>query len=254
MHRFFLPPDAGVGFNSLLRLEEREAHHASQVLRLHVGAFVTVLDGAGHEYQCEIKELAKREMFLRVLDKKFHPPPAARLTLVQAVPKGKAFELIIQKATELGAHRIVPLLTERVVTRFDDGDDAAHKAGKWQQIAIESVKQCGSPWLPEISRPVALEAFLKSRETFDLGFIGALMGERLHPRHFIERFIERHGRPPGTLAAWVGPEGDFTPEELATIIAHGTQPVTLGPNVLRADTAAIYFLSVLGYELQSRAP
>jgi len=249
MHRFFLPP--GQCTVSKLGLEDREAHHAALVLRLQAGDHVTVLDGAGHEFLCDVAQISKRQVVLSVTEKKFHPPLPARLTLVQAIPKGKTFDVIVQKATELGAHRIVPLLTERVVTRLTDARDAAHKVEKWQQVAIESIKQCGSPWLPEVSPPVALSELQKRNEAHDLSLIAALTGERRHPRACFSEFAGTHQRPPASICVWVGPEGDFTSDEVAAIRATGALPITLGPHVLRAETAAIYCLSVLSYELQS---
>jgi len=251
MHRFYLSPGQCAG--ATLRLEDREAHHAAQVLRLQTGDYVTVLDGAGHEFHCEATQVAKREVLLRVAEEKFHPPLPARITLVQAIPKGKTFEIIVQKATELGAHRVVPLLTERVVTRLDNERDAAHKVEKWRQVAIESIKQCGSPWLPEITAPMTLAQSLASEAASELSLVAALAGERFHLRQHFERFHSKHQRQPKSISVWVGPEGDFTPGELATLLAQGALPITLGPNVLRAETAAICCLAVLSYELQAIA-
>jgi 16S rRNA (uracil1498-N3)-methyltransferase len=248
MHRFFLPPNQCT--ESKLWLETREARHATQVLRLKIGDPVTVLDGAGHEFACDITQVSKREVMLTVTGKKFHPPLPTRLTLIQAVPKGKTFDVIVQKATELGAFRVVPLLTERVATRLDKVKDAAQKVDKWRQVAIESIKQCGSPWLPEISAPVTFGQYLTGKESYDLSLVAALAGARQHPRKFFEVFHREHQRLPKSIRVWVGPEGDFTPAELAGILASGAMPITLGSNVLRAETAAIYCLSVLNYELQ----
>jgi 16S rRNA (uracil1498-N3)-methyltransferase len=249
MHRFFLPPPQCSG--PILRLEDREAHHAAQVLRLAPGDLVTVLDGAGNEFRCATSSVHRRTVELAVTERKFHAPLPAQLTLVSALTKGRAFEVIVQKSTELGAHAVVPLLTERVVTRFADPADAAAKVEKWRQIAIESIKQCGSPWLPEIHPPVALAEYLTCGARRELEIIGALAGDRQHPRSVLAEFHRQHQRRPHSLAAWVGPEGDFTPAELAAILARGVVPITLGSNVLRAETAAIYCLSVLSYELQS---
>ena len=96
---------------------------------------------------------------LRVTKKKSIPPPPCLITLLQALPKGKIIEGIIQKSVELGAHRVVPLLTEHVVARLDD-ESAEHKREKWQQVAIEAIKQCGAAWLPKIDAPTTIEQFL----------------------------------------------------------------------------------------------
>jgi len=166
-----------------------------------------------------------------------------------AIPKGKLIETIIQKAVELGAHRIVPLLTERVVTQLD-GDGAEAKREKWQTVASEAMKQCGTPWLPKVEAPQTIAEFLARGEKIELPFIGSLQTARRHPREWILEFQKQHGRLPRSAAAWIGPEGDFTLTELQMIEAAGAKPVTLGRLTLRVETAAIYCLSFLNYELQ----
>jgi len=247
MHRFHLPPEQC--HDSTLELTGDEAHHALRVLRIQTGERVTVLDGAGHEYACEVREATKRTVLLSVLRKNFSPPLPCQITLLQAVPKAKAMDYIVQKATELGAARVVPLLTERTVVHLE-GDDAADKADKWQQIAIESIKQCGSPWLTKIEAPVTLKHYLARQEKFDLALVASLQEDRHHLREFVQRHREEHKRLPTTACVWIGPEGDFSPTEMNLIKAEGALPITLGRLVLRSDTAAICSLSTLGYELQ----
>jgi 16S rRNA (uracil1498-N3)-methyltransferase len=236
----------------LLRLDGREAHHALHVLRLRQGERVTVLDGAGTELLCDVESATKNSLVLRVKEKKFTPAPPCPITLLVAVPKGKLIESIIQKAVELGAHRIVPLLTERVVTQLDD-DGAEAKREKWQQVAIEAIKQCGAPWLPQVAAPQTIAEFLAHGEKIELSLVGSLQTERRHPREWIQAFQKQHGRLPNSAGAWIGPEGDFTLEELKTIEATGAKPVTLGRLTLRVETAAVYCLSFWNYELQSVA-
>ena len=248
MHRFYLPPDRCL--DSLLELTGDEAHHAVRVLRLQTGERVTVLDGAGHQLICEVRESTKHSLTLTVLHKGFSPPLPCQITLLQAVPKAKAMDYIVQKATELGAARIVPILSERTIVHLD-GADAGDKAEKWQHIAIESIKQCGSPWLTRIEQPVTLRNFLAQPEKCDLPLIASLQDGSRHPREFIQQFRENHNRLPVTACVWIGPEGDFSPAELEVIKSEGTLPITLGCLVLRSDTAAVYSLSVLNYELQT---
>ena len=243
-----MPPGSTRG-NSL-RLDGREAHHALRVLRLKRGELVAVLDGAGNEFLCSIENCSRDAVTLSVSLKNFTPPPPCSLTLLQAVPKGKIIESIIQKAVELGARRIVPLLTERVVTHLDDGS-AEHKREKWQQVAIEAIKQCGAAWLPKIETPVTPAQFLARKESFDLSLVGSLQKERRHPRECLQEFQAKHGRLPQSVGVWIGPEGDFTPEELDAIQAAGALPISLGRLVLRVETAAIYCLSFFNYELNS---
>ncbi len=250
MHRFYLPPERCAG--DVLRLDGREAHHALHVLRLKRGELITVLNGVGNEFLCAVENSSRNAITLSVSLKNFTPPLPCSITLLQAVPKGKIIESIIQKAVELGARRIVPLLTEHVVTRLDD-QDAVEKREKWQQVAIEAIKQCGATWLPQIETPVTIENFLARRVTFELALVGSLQTERRHPRECFQEFQARHNRPPQSAGVWIGPEGDFTLGELKMIQAAGALPVSLGRLVLRVETAAIYCLSILNYELNSAA-
>jgi 16S rRNA (uracil1498-N3)-methyltransferase len=219
-------------------------------LRLRRGERVTVLDGAGHEYFCTIAETVRGQVRLTVVEKQFIPPLPYQLVLLQAVPKGKLIESIIQKATELGATRVVPLLAERVVKQLDE-EDAAQKAAKWRGVAVEAIKQCGAAWLPEVAAPLTPGQFLARREEFELPLVGSLQSDSKHPREYFRAFQTRHGRLPKSVCVWIGPEGDFSPAELAAIQTSGALPITLGRLVLRTDTAAVYCLSILNYELLS---
>jgi 16S rRNA (uracil1498-N3)-methyltransferase len=251
MHRFYLPPGRCVG--PALTLSDREAHHGLHVLRLRQGDKVTVLDGAGGEFLCAVADQGRHDLRLRVIEEKFVPPLPWRITLLQAIPKGKLFDTILQKATELGAHRIVPLLTERVVTQLDEGK-AESKLEHWRAVAVEAIKQSGSAWLPEVMPPMTPAQFLHRGEKFDLPLIGSLHAGARHPREWFRAFAAEHGRAPQSLGVWVGPEGDFTPVELVAAQAAGARPITLGRLVLRCDTAAVCCLSVMQYEMQAAVP
>jgi len=246
MHRFYLPPEQCAG--DTLRLDGREAHHALNVLRLKRGELVAVLDGMGNEFLCAVENSSRNALSLSISLKNFTPPLPCSITLLQAVPKGKIIESIIQKAVELGVQRVVPLLTERVVTHLDD-EGAGQKHDKWQQAAIEAIKQCGAAWLPKIETPVPIGRFLAHQETFDLSLVGSLQKERRHPRECLNEFQAMKKRLPRSVAVWIGPEGDFTVEELGAIQMAGALPVSLGRMVLRVETAATYCLSILNYEL-----
>jgi len=227
-----------------------EAHHALHVVRLRRGERVAVVNGAGTEFLCEVQDCARDKIQFAVAGKNSVPPPSCQITLLQAVPKGKIIESIIQKATELGVSRIVPLLSERVTTRLGNGS-AAHKAAKWQLVAVEAIKQCGSAWLPRVEPSITPKEFLARKENSELPLIASLQPGSRHAREYFRDFQNSHGRLPKSLCIWIGPEGDFTPEEAAAIQAGGALPITLGRLVLRVETAAIYCLSILNYELQS---
>jgi 16S rRNA (uracil1498-N3)-methyltransferase len=250
MHRFYLPPELCRA--DVLGLTGREAHHAVHVLRVRANERVTVLDGAGAELLCEVIHQKREVLELRVLERKVAAPLPCAITLLQAVPKGKIIESIIQKATELGVARIVPILSERVVTQLDH-DGAESKAEKWQQIAAEAIKQCGSLWLPKVEAPITPEKFLSRLESFELPLIGCLETDSRHPREWFQKFLHEHKRLPKSACIWIGPEGDFSAAEYRLIKASGALPMTLGRLVLRVETAATYALSVVNYELDSGA-
>jgi 16S rRNA (uracil1498-N3)-methyltransferase len=241
MHRFYLPPLECQG--PTLNLSGAEAHHAIAVLRVKPGETVVILDGAGREFLCEVRAMDRKTVTMAVGETHSSPAPSSRVTLVQAVPKGKLFETIIQKATELGAFRIIPLLSERVTTHLDN-EAVNHKAEKWRHVAVEAIKQCGQRWLPQVDAPISLPALLARREKFDLSLVGSLRNDARHPREYFKK-------KPDTVRLWIGPEGDFTDAELAAIRDAGGLPISLGPLVLRSDTAALYALSVVSYELQA---
>jgi 16S rRNA (uracil1498-N3)-methyltransferase len=246
LHRFYLSPERCQGPE--LVLTETEAHHASAVLRLRCGDRALILDGAGCEYSASVKQLERDRVTLAVVDKRCVPAPAHQVTLLQAVPKGKLIESIIEKATELGAARVVPLLTERAVVHLDAGA-APKKALKWQSAAVEAIKQCGSAWLTQVEAPVTPAEFLARHEPFDLALAGSLQPDARHPRQCFREFQDQQGRLPNSVAIWIGPEGDFSPPELQSIQGSGAKPITLGRQVLRTETAAIYCLSIVNYEL-----
>ena len=248
MHRFYLPPE-NCRENELW-LTDSEAHHALNVLRVRAGERVVVLDGAGGELLCEVQKPESSRLKLFVVQRNTVPPLPCQITLLQAVPKGKIIESIIQKATELGVWRIIPLLSDRVTTQLDD-ESAAVKAEKWRQTAIEAIKQCGSAWLPQVETPVTPKEYLARGERFELPLVASLQNDRRHPREYFKTFFAEKNRLPKTLCVWVGPEGDFTPAEMNVIKSSGALPITLGRLVLRSETAAIYALSVLNYESQS---
>jgi 16S rRNA (uracil1498-N3)-methyltransferase len=248
MHRFHLPPDQCHGPTLVLR--GSEAHHASRVLRIQPGERVTVLDGAGQVCLCKVRDVSRQTVELALIEKRVVPPLPCQLTLLQAIPKGKIFESIIEKATELGVHRIVPLLTERVTTRLDD-DRAAEKTTKWQHVAIEAIKQCGAAWLPEVTDPMHPGKYLAGGAAVELPLLASLQEDRRHPRRWFEQFAAQHGRLPSSVSIWIGPEGDFTPAEVRLILDSGARPVSLGPLVLRAETAALAAVAVIQHELRA---
>jgi 16S rRNA (uracil1498-N3)-methyltransferase len=242
MHRFYLPPQPAAGGELLLG--ERESHHAVTVLRLREAERVAVLDGEGTEFLCEVIAVDKKATRLKVRQQDKIEPLPYQITLLQAMTNGKSMDFIIQKATELSVHRIVPLAAGRSVVKVEDVES---RLEKWRAIAIESIKQCGCPWMPIIEAPVTPAEFIASNESFDLPLIASLQGNTRHQL----ACVEAYSRLPESLAVWIGPEGDFAPSEVNAILSAGFQPITLGRVILRSETAALYCLSTLNYEMQA---
>lgn len=241
--RFFIPPHRWNPDKPAL--DAGETHHALDVLRLQAGDRATIFNGQGAEATVEFASVEKGAVALRKISAAKSAPLACALTLGQAIPKGKNMDLIVEKATELGAAGIVPLLSERTVVKAD-ADEALSKRDKWQRVAIEAAKQCGQNWLPTVAKPQTPKEFFQSGETWDLMLIASLQPDS---RAVKQVLAEAGTRQLARVLVLVGPEGDFTPAEINLAKNAGCHPITLGPIILRTETAAIYCLSVLSHEL-----
>ena len=238
MARFFAAPaqwNAG-----LVRLDAAEARHACEVLRLREGASLEVFDGVGRRARGRLEQANRSGALVRVEELVSVPREPALITLFQAVPKGKLFEWIVEKSTELGVGRIVPLMTDRGIARVDAAD-AQKKCEKWRRVALEACKQCGQDWVPEVSEPVTLSRI--SRAHFPEGSTGLVAS--LRPGALRASCVLAASGAAGGVAVFVGPEGDFTENEYNALIGMGAREVTLGPRVLRVETAAVSLLSVV---------
>jgi 16S rRNA (uracil1498-N3)-methyltransferase len=231
-----------------IRLTPAESHHLVTVNRCGRGDPVTVFDGHGREWLTECIDPSKSAAILRVRESRQAKPLAHEITLGQALPKGSTMDDIIRQATEVGAARIVPLQSERTQVHLD-GDRQDKKLEKWRLAAIEAAKQCGNPWLPEITPIQPYPAFVQSARDYDLKLIASLHAGTTTLKAALAHYRAKHAAPPRKVLWLVGPEGDFSPGEMTTAITAGFQPITLGPLVLRSDTAAVYALSILSYEL-----
>ncbi len=248
MHRFYIPPESWTSEN--LTLPETESHHCLNVLRLSKGDRITAFNGRGSEIMTTIAKAEKGAVMLTNSPPQKTPELTARIILCQAVPKGKNMDLIIEKATELGVAEIHPLLSERTVIRLKPAE-AEKKREKWQRIAIEACKQSGQNWLPTVHAPQSPENFFAHGfPACDLSVVASLQpGSRRLKEIISEYSTDNEGTTPGSALILIGPEGDYTPAEINMAQNAGCLPMTLGPIVLRTETAAIYSLSIIAHEL-----
>lgn len=234
MARFFVPAEL---WESKI-FPESEARHASQVLRLSAGEQVEIFDGTGHVALVELTTVAKRRVKVKILRswnvKRVHP----EIHLLVALVKNERFDWLVQKATELGAASVRPMAAARSVVKISAGDVAKRRM-KWKQIAIEAAKQCGHVILPEIFPVVSpVEAFRHAPEGLK-GIPVVASSGKLLPEFFSDAI--------DNVSFAIGPEGDWTSEEIASAQAAGFMPLDLGQHVLRSETAALYVLSAASH-------
>jgi 16S rRNA (uracil1498-N3)-methyltransferase len=208
-------------------------------MRKEPGDSIEIFDGAGRVAVCEIIHVSKSEVQARILSEKSFERFQTAIHLLPALIKAEPFEWLLEKAAELGAASIQPVVTERTVVHLDAAQ-TEKKLAKWRRHMIESAKQCHTPFVPELKSPVTFKAGLKNDAVLKL--IPALSE---HTRT-LKQALPRDR--PASVAILIGPEGDFTAEEEAQAFSAGHVPVTLGPLVLRAETAAIATLAVLALE------
>lgn len=230
LRRFYskeIDPDAGT-----VSLDRVQSSHAKLVLRLREGDPVSVFDGRGHEFECEISELNKKETRLRIIRES--APPAdespVELTLAPSLLKNDKFDLVIQKAVELGVTCLVPLIADRTEIQ---ARKASSRTERWEKIVIEASKQCGRATLMEIESPSEVSDI--ASKTVELKVVFAERGGTAFPEVV----------SPGSVLAIVGPEGGWEEYELEQLTDAGFEMVTLGSRILRAETAAIAAAALL---------
>lgn len=245
--RFFAPPSAFDANAKSTTLAGDEARHLRDVLRLTRGDEVFVFDGQGKEYRCVVDEFERDSSRLRVIEE---VEPAAlesslELTLAVALLKGEKFDLVVQKTTELGVTRIVPVQTTRADVRLRDSADAQKRVIRWQRIALEAAKQSGRAFVPHVAAPTDFLSLLQREEiNSEQRIMFSESGGAPLPET-----IERWQKKPKTIAALVGSEGGWADKELEQAREVGWQIVTLGGRTLRAETAAIVITTLLQHLL-----
>jgi len=243
MHRFFVSPGQIEG--NRVSLTPEQAHQVARVLRLRPGGTVCVLDGSGVEYTAVLEEVSPARALARITQPRAaRREPGPYVCLGLAILKGERMDWAVQKATEVGVSEIAPVACAHSIARVDAGQVEA-KARRWQKIALEAAEQCRRARVPVVAPPVSLPALLERAPEFDR----VLLADEQETARLAEALAPGARR----VLLLVGPEGGFAPEEVAAARAEGALAVSLGPLVLRAETAAIVGIALVMHELEDRS-
>lgn len=237
--RFLMSRDALIP-GAELTLPDEIAHQARDVLRLGPGDAIRLLDGAGGDYAAEITQVSRRTVAVRVGARaEGLPQPSVRLTLCLGLLKAARFEWALQKGVELGVATFTPLQTERAVAAVEEF--GAAKRRRYERILAEALEQCGGSWLPELTAPQPLAEALASAPADAIMLIPWEEESAAPLSETLAREAARRAGDVETPGVWlfIGPAGGFSAGEVALACAEGALPVTLGPRILRAETAAI---------------
>ncbi len=243
MHKFFIPQENINGETAVI--DGEDVKHIYKVLRLEEGDQVSLNDCQGAEYLAEITDVSKKEVTLKIIKKlETNNESPVGIYLYQGIPKSQKMDLIAQKATELGVMEITPVITERVVVKSELGE--YRKLDRWNRIALEACKQSKRTLIPKINQPLEFEDMLKALSAADLILVPYENQEGKGLRK-VCRDIDR--AKVKSVAIVIGPEGGFEPSEIDELERIGAHIITLGPRILRTETAGFVCSALVLYEL-----
>lgn len=242
MHRFFIPPNTIHDNRVILRGDI--VHQIRDVLRMHPGDSIILLDNSGYAHQTELTLMDRESVRGTVTDKwQLETEPNTRITLYQGLLKGQKFDWVLQKGTEIGIAAFVPVLAARcVVGNLEDVSGA--RVERWERIVVEAAEQAGRASLPHLASPTL---FMHACERATRSGLSLIPWEEEHERSLREALSQVPKSKQINL--FIGPEGGFAKEEIAVAKEHGVIPVSLGPRILRAETAGLAAASAILYEL-----
>lgn len=245
MYRFFISCGQVEGENIVITGDD--VNHIKNVLRLEIGDWIVACDGAGTDYVSRIQGLHPDSVLLHVektQDTGTELP--VRITLFQGMPKKDKMEWVIQKAVELGACEIVPVMTKRCVVRLQEEKKIKKRLERWQSIAHVAAKQCDRGVIPTVHEPVSFEEALRLSEKLDYNIIPYELQEGMQDaREIVDTACTKR-----SLGIFIGPEGGFEEEEIRQAREKKIWPMTLGKRILRTETAGMALLSILMFRLQ----
>jgi 16S rRNA (uracil1498-N3)-methyltransferase len=232
-----------------------QARHLALVLRAQPGDKITIMDGQGYKYECRLISVHKKEVVAEVLNKTTYSVESPlSITLAQGIAKGDKMDFVIQKSTELGVNRIIPVITEYSQVKH------THKVQRWRKIALSAAQQSGRDKVPEILEPITLEEYLSQQlSPAAQGYIEDIKGVK--PDSYIRIILSENYKKRAfkeilsglkenrRVIVLVGPEGGFSQEEISAAVEKDFIEVSIGPRILRTETAPLAALSIIQYEL-----
>ncbi|QXM06201.1 16S rRNA (uracil(1498)-N(3))-methyltransferase [Crassaminicella indica] len=246
MHRFFVDRKNISEEKKEIIIDYREdVKHIGKVLRLCKEDCIEVCDGNNNDYIGKIISISKSQIKLEILERKIcDTEPQIQVALFQGIPKSSKMDMIVQKCTELGIYKIVPIITERTIVQLKDKKAEIKKIERWQKIADSAAKQCKRGIIPKVEAPLSFEEMLNSLADYDLKIIPYEQEKKVGLKNILSRNKEYK-----KIAIIIGPEGGFEYEEIIKAHNAGIVPIMLGPRILRTETAGLVALSVLMYEI-----
>ncbi len=238
----YAPPEAVR--DDLILLPSSEAHHVATVLRMGIGEPVTVVDGLGVAYDGEIRSIEKKAVTVAVRTiVRNYGEPFVRLTLAAGMSAGEKFDTVVEKGTEVGVSRFVPVISEKTKVRFDDDKRVINRVERLEKVALAAMKQCRRSYRPDISQPLTMREYLQESVDAELKLI-------FHPSEramALSKVVPKGA--PKRVAVLVGPESGFSPVEVELATESGFLPVHLGRRILRAETAGPVAVALVMYRL-----
>lgn len=243
MHRFFVDNCNGLSDNIIIT--GSDVNHIKNVLRIKQGERILISDGNGTDFECSVVAMDDDSVTARIEDViKNAAELSVKITLFQGMPKSDKLELIIQKAVELGACEIVPVITKRTVVKIDD-KKASKKIDRYNGIAESAGKQSGRGIIPQVKDFMSFKQAIEYAKTLDMNIIPYEEAEGLE----YSRQVIKDIKGKKTLGIFIGPEGGFAKEEVDMAIANGAKCITLGNRILRTETAGLAVLSIIMFEI-----
>lgn len=241
--RFYVHPDSIFLLKNAIEIKDKtEVHHIRDVMRLKEGDAVDIFDGQGMEFSGSIEEINRGAVIIKIERRLGSKSEASlNITLYQAIPKKAKMDFIVEKTVELGVAKLVPVITDRTIPEIKD---FSKKIERWKRIAMASSKQCGRRTLPVIADVLDFNGALIESKQKELTIFASLDKESTPLKGILKGLTLKD------IAVFVGPEGDFSPREASLAKENGLKMCSLGNLILKSETAAIYILSCLSYELQ----